>query len=98
MGHDSTVTASAFACQKQDDTESTAVAVTGDFNGGLRLWDYKEAAELTASEKCENEDDEGVLPPSISKRRRLGNDLVVVSFCFWLVLLLHVTYITSQMR
>ncbi len=70
------MTASAFACQKQDEKESTAVAVTGDFNGGLRVWDYKEAAELTLSEKCENGHDNEVLPQSMSKRRRLGNDLM----------------------
>ncbi len=79
------MTASAFAWQKNDDTESsTAVAVTGDFNGGLRVWDYKEA-ELTASGRGESENEAEGATPLISKRRRLGKDLV----SFFLVALTH---------
>ncbi len=84
MGHDSTVTASAFTWQKNDDTgSSTAVAVTGDFNGGLRVWDYKEA-ESIASGKDENEA-EGATP-LVSKRRRLGKKY---SLFFFLIALTH---------
>ncbi len=91
------MTTSAFAWQKQDGTESKTVAVTGDFNGGVKVWDYKDVvSELTMSGRCDENEIEGGAPPSISKRRRLGNHFILVPCLFFFCLLSQIKHITFK--